>query len=259
MKFIVTTTQSKSGLNLELEAFLAETNLYFVNREGRSIEEIKKKYDVNGVIVWHEYGPVLHIEGEKFYYHPSMAKNRISLYRKKGVKDPFINACQLDNGDKLLDCTLGLGADALVAAYFNPDGQIISLESSPIIASIVKWGMKLYNSKLIWLDEAIKRIEVINIDYLTYLQLIPDKSFDIIYFDPMFRNPLLKSAPLTPLRLLANHLPLSPDSIVEACRVARKRVVIKELAGSSEFDKLGITTFASSPNNKITFGIINLE
>lgn len=259
MEIVVTTTHSQKGLSTELIKFLDETNFSFVQRENSSIKNIQEKHKAGAVIVWHEDGPVLHLEGKKFYYHPSMAKNRISLYRKKGIIDPLIKACKLSDGDKFLDCTLGLGADALVVTYFNSQGQTISLESSQIIATIVKWGMKLYTSELIWLDEAIKRIEVINSNYLTYLSLLADKSFDIIYFDPMFRNPLLKSEPLTPLRLLANHSPLSLEAIAEATRVARKRVVVKELARSGEFNRLGIKNFVSSPNNKIAFGIIDLE
>lgn len=259
MNLIVTTTQSKSGLNDILDEFLAETKLPFASREGRSIEQIQKDYEVNGVIVWHPEGPILYIEGQKFYYHPSMAKNRISVFRKLGTNDPFVTACDLKPNDKVLDCTLGLGADATLAAFFTPHGQVIGLESSSPIAWVVKWGMKLYKSKISWLDEAIHRIEVINTEHLTYFKSLPDNSFDIVYFDPMFRKPLLKSTTLNPLRLLANHEPLTGESIQEACRIARRRVVIKELAGSSEFNRLGINNFRSSVNNKITYGVIDLE
>lgn len=258
MKLVVTTTQSKSGLNTDLEEFLLETKLDFVNRTGRSIEQIQKEYEANGVIVWHKEGPILYIEGQKFYFHPSMAKNRISVYRKLGNKDPFVLACGLQNNDEVLDCTLGLGADATVASFFCPNGRVVGLESSSPIAWVVKWGMKLYKSKINWLDEAIHRIEVINNEHMSYLKSLPANSFDIVYFDPMFRKPLLKSLALSPLRILANHEPLTSESIKEACRIARRRVVVKELAGSSEFSRLGITTFSSSPNNKITYGIINL-
>lgn len=258
MRLVVTTTQSKSGLNTDLEEFLIETELAFVDRAGKSISRIQKEYGADGVIVWNREGPILHIEEQKFYFHPSMAKNRISVYRKLGTEDPFVIACDLQNNDEILDCTLGLGADATVASFFCPEGRVIGLESSAPIAWVVKWGMKLYKSGINWLDEAIHRIEVINSNHISYLQSLPDNSFDIVYFDPMFRKPLLKSLPLSPLRTLANHEPLTSESIKEACRVARKRVVVKELADSEEFFRLGITKFSSSPNNKITYGIINV-
>ncbi len=258
MNYIVTTTRSMVNTNHLLMEFLTEVGLPFVERKGQSISQIKKNYNAEGVIVWQEGGPILHIGGQKFFYHPSMAKNRIAIFRKKGLLDPLIEALDLTNGDKVLDCTLGLGADAAVIAYFNPNGYIAGLESSFIIANIIKWGMKLYSSELTWLNEAIKRIEVIKVEHLSYLQSLPDNSFDLVYFDPMFRTPLLKSEPLSPLRLLANPKPLSSATVNEACRVARKRVVIKELAGNQEFSRLGITRFSGSPNNKITYGIINL-
>lgn len=258
MKLVVTTTQSKSGLNNCLDDFLLETKLEFVERSGKSIEQIQKEHEADGVIVWHNEGPILYIEGQKFYFHPSMAKNRISMYRKLGTEDPFVTACGLQDDTEILDCTLGLGADATVAAYFCPKGRVVGLESSGPIAWLVKWGMKLYNSKISWLDEAIHRIEVINSHHLSYLNSLPDKSFDVVYFDPMFRKPILKSTALSPLRLLANHQPLTSETLKEACRVARRRVVVKELSGSEEFTRLGIETFSSSPNNKITYGIINL-
>ncbi|HZK43431.1 MAG TPA: class I SAM-dependent methyltransferase [Syntrophomonadaceae bacterium] len=258
MKLVVTTTLSKIDMNEFLAEFLIETNLPFIAREDRSIVSIQEDYRADGVIVWNREGPVLYIKGEKFFYHPSMAKTRISFFRQTGTNDPLINALGLRNNDKLLDCTLGLGADATVASYFNPSAQVVALESSSPIAWIVKWGMKLYNSKMEWLNEAIHRIEVINSEHLAYFKLLPDSSFDIVYFDPMFRKPLLKSTAISPLRLLANHNPLTPSSIEEACRIARRRVVVKEVAGSEEFDQLGINTFISSPNNKITYGIIDL-
>lgn len=256
MKLVVTTTQSKAGVNNYLAEFLDATNLKYVERQGLSIEQIQQKYNSDGVMVWHQEGPVLYIEKQKFYFHPSMAKNRISFYRQFNTIDPYIRACNLTGTDKILDCTLGLGADAIVASYFNPDGQIIGLESSSPIAWVVKWGMKLYKSKMSWLDEAIKRIQIINDNHLAYLKTLPDDFFDIVYFDPMFRKPLLKSTAISPLRLLANHEPLTAESINEASRVARKRVIVKELANSMEFERLGIKEFSGSPNNKITYGII---
>ena len=122
MKLVVTTTQSKAGMNNLLDEFLAATNLDFAQREGRSIEQLQHNYDVDGVIVWHKEGPILYIGEQKFYFHPSMAKNRISMYRKFNTMDPLVKACAITGADKLLDCTLGLGADAIVASYFNPDG-----------------------------------------------------------------------------------------------------------------------------------------
>ena len=88
--------------------------------------------------------------------------------------------------------------------------------------------MQLYQSEMLWLQEAIKRIKVINCEHQSYLKQLEDKSFDVVYFDPMFRDPLLKSRALSPLKEVANHQPLELETIQQACRCARKRVVIKK-------------------------------
>lgn len=259
MKVIGTTTQARNdlALNPEFKIFLQETGIKFVNRERKSLAKLKKENDADGVVVWQEEGPVLYIdEKNRFYFHPSMAKVRISNYRKFNKPDPMIEAFALEKDDEVLDCTLGLGADAIVTSYFIPEGRIVGLEYSSLVAAIVKWGMKMYHSSMEWLDNAIKRIEVINADYRKYLSSLKDNSFDIVYFDPMFRKPVLKSQAISPLRLLANPHPLDEESLREAVRVARKRVVMKELYASGELARLGFEKIIGSPNNKIAYGVI---
>lgn len=259
MKIIATTTQSKSEAVFypELQAFLQETGIEFIKRERKSLEKIKSENRADAVIVWKREGPVLYGEkGEEFYFHPSMAKVRISSFRKFKTLDPMIEAFALQEKDEVLDCTLGLGADAIVASYFAPQGRIVGIEYSPLVATLVKWGMRMYHSSMEWLNQAIKKIEVVNADYKNYLRFLKDNSYDIVYFDPMFRKPVLKSQAISPLRGLANPDPVDAESLKEAIRVARKRVVMKEMFTSGEFERLGFKKIVGSPNNKIAYGVI---
>jgi 16S rRNA (guanine1516-N2)-methyltransferase len=258
MKIVATTTQSGNGIDSSFQQFLNESDIEYVPRQRKSLERIQRENQAQGVIVWERSGPVLYWPGSKFFFHPSMAKVRIALYRKKGQVDPLIEVCDLKEDDRFLDCTLGLGADAIVASYFTPLGQVVGLESSLPISQVVKWGMQLYQSEMLWLQEAIKRIKVINCEHQSYLKQLEDKSYDVVYFDPMFRDPLLKSQALSPLRKVANHQPLELETIQQACRVARKRVVIKERRDGSEFSRLHCQEVIGSPNNKIAFGVIHL-
>jgi 16S rRNA (guanine1516-N2)-methyltransferase len=257
--FIIATT-AQSGLKefRYFNEFLQESGFPFVERKRRSLDELMQLYQADAVVVWYSQGPVLYHAQEKFFFHPSMAKNRLAAYRKNNTSDPLVNACGLKPDDTVLDCTLGLGADAIVASYFTPQGKVVGLESSLAIEQIVKWGMKLYNSSMNWLDEAIKRIEVVNCDHYEFLQGLSDNSFDIVYFDPMFRKPLLKSQAISPLRSLANPEPLNAHTIAEACRVARKRVVVKELASGTELQRLGCSKIISGKHRKIAFGVIEV-
>jgi len=257
MKLIVTTSQSSEIISTQLNLFLQETKLEFIPRRRKSLEFLAEDNKAQGVIVWHEEGPILHMEGEKFFFHPSMAKNRLSAYRKRHIEDTLVKACDLHRSDSFLDCTLGMGADSIVASYFT-DGRVSGLESSYPVAIIVKWGMKTYQTKISWLMEPIKKIDVCCVNHYEFLKSQPDNSYDIVYFDPMFRHPMLKSQSLAPLRLIADHNPLTRETIAEACRVARKRVVMKEKFMSNEMQKLGFAKFAGSINNKISYGYITL-
>ncbi|MDD3852769.1 MAG: class I SAM-dependent methyltransferase [Syntrophomonadaceae bacterium] len=256
MKIIATTSLS-DYIDDNFYAFLAESGLQYIPRQNRSLPLLQSEYQSEGIVVWYKGGPVLFIGEQKFFFHPNMAKNRISLYRKSGITDPLVTACEIKPGDRFLDCTLGLGADSIVAAYFTQGSRVTGLESSPIMAAIVEWGMKLYQHESPWLINAIQQIEVVKCDHYSYLSNLGDKFYDIVYFDPMFRKPLLKSQALSPLRILANHEPVTQESLQQACRVARKRVVIKEQTSSGEFERLGIKKIVGSSNNKINFGIID--
>lgn len=259
MQLIATTTLAGKPVSDDFQAFLQESGIPLVKRDPSSLEELVRVHAAEGVVVWQDSGPVLHIQGEKFYFHPSMAKNRLSMWRKKGIPDPLVTACGFTGSDRVLDGTLGLGADAIVAAFFTPNGQVLALESSAAVACVVKWGMKLYRSRMPWLDEAIHRIQVIQAEHGQYLASQTEKSFDIVYFDPMFRKPQLKSQSLAPLRRLANPDPLSLHIVEEAVRVARKRVVIKEMFSSGELERLGCHRILGSANKKIRYGIIETD
>jgi hypothetical protein len=184
MNIIITTTQSGNADNHMLSDFIADSGFTFVPRGHRSLESLVREYQAEGIIVWESTGPVLYHHDQKLFFHPSMAKNRIAAFRKRQCPDLMVKACNLCRGDDFLDCTLGLGADSIVAAFFSATGKVTGLESSPAIAFIIKWGMRMYSSRMPWLDHAIKRIEVIKTEYNNYLSRQPDKSYDIVYLIP---------------------------------------------------------------------------
>jgi len=257
MKLIVTTTQTMTEREADLEAFLAESGLPFVPRD-RSLAKLQEKYQAEGVIVWGADVPILYFDNEKLYFHPSMAKNRIAFYRKQQRPDIMIEAAGLQRGDSFLDCTLGLGADAIVASYFSATGRVTGLEHQPEIAYVIGWGMKRYVYEMAWLQEAVRRIVVVAADHKEYLPGLEDRSYDIVYFDPMFTHPIFKSQPISPLRKLADHDRLEQETIDQACRVAHKRVVMKDLAEGEELERLGFQKISRSKYNKLAYGVINV-
>ncbi|MGI6435838.1 MAG: class I SAM-dependent methyltransferase [Syntrophomonadaceae bacterium] len=257
MKIVATTTQSREEPDVVFRQFLIDSGFEYVPRRRGGLKAIREEHQADAVLVWQPQGPVLHLGDNKLFFHPSMAKIRLAAYRNKGQVDPLIEAARVEADDAVLDCTLGLGADSIVLAYFARAGEVLSLESSPAIAYTIKWGMRLYQSSMPWLDEAIHRVKVKAADHLSYLQNLPDNCYDIVYFDPMFRNPLLKSETLSPIRVLGNTQALTEEAVNEGRRVARKRVVIKERAQSTEFARLGCHRIAGSIHNQVHFGIID--
>ncbi len=260
----VTTTHARTPYP-DFEAFLADAKLPYFVRGNRSLEKIMVQEKLDAVIVWKEHGPALYAADamqQPFFYHPSMAKNRLGAWRKKKQPDSLGRAAGLREGDAVLDCTLGMGADSLVAAYFAGEtGKVTGLEFSECIALIVRWGMRMYarDTEYEWMKPALNRVEVVHADYNTYLQSLPDRSYDVVYFDPMFRKPVYESQAISVIRQLANPEPLSEAAVREACRVARRCVILKEKQASGEFERLGFSVVQESHTSKIAYGRIEVE
>lgn len=258
MNIIVTTTQSVDEVSPILDKFLTSTDFRYVPRQKMGLDRLAHEHCADGVVVWESAGPVLYFGGEKLFFHPSMAKNRIAAYRKLNQQDLMIKACRLEPGWSFLDCTLGMGADAIVASYFSQNGRITGLESEKAVAAVIGWGMKIYRGRMGWLNQAINRIEVLNYDHRVYLNQLPERSYDVVYFDPMFEQPLLKSQPLNPLRKLANPAPINRETITTAARAARRLVVMKTLASGEEIERLNLKRISGSRHNPITYGVLEV-
>lgn len=232
-----------------------------VPRRNDSIAELLKRYGTPVILVARDNTLVLEETDDRLFFHPSLAHVRLKNIRLHGVADHLIEALDLRPGQSVLDCTLGLGADAIVESYaVGAGGQVTALEKSPLIALVISYGLAHYqgedNADIL---AALRRIKVINDDYRSYLKELPDKSFDAVYFDPMFRCPMEKSAALSPLRQLAEGSPLEEESVREACRVARRRVVMKEAWYSREFARLGFSEFSGGKWSKVRYGIIRTD
>lgn len=201
---------------------------------------------------------LLYLEQDKpFFFHPSMALLRVKQLLR-GENDPLLNYGRVVRGDSVLDCTAGMGADAIVFSYLvGTNGKVIALESEYLLSMMIHEGLNQYVTNLGECDFAMRQIQVCHAHHLNYMQQLPAKSIDIVYFDPMFRRPQQGSASLAPIRNLANHEPLSLDAIAEAKRIARKRIILKESRNSGEFERLGIP-IVSQNNSIISYGVIEL-
>ena len=257
--FIVTTTRKTNAATENLAAEISKKlGGQFVRREDFSLDKLKMIHGAENILLVKKNSlSIVTAEGELFF-HPNTAHLRIKNLRG-GEGDRLVDALKISAGSKVLDCTLGLGSDAIVESFIvGASGKVVALESNPLIAEIVGYGLKNFSDDSPHILEAMRRIEVINADCGEFLKTCADKSFDAVYFDPMFRRPIHKSSGLNPIRPLADSRPLTAEIIREACRVAKLRVVMKEHSGSGEFSRLGFKVADGGKYSSVSFGVIEV-
>lgn len=257
MNLIVTTAHKPSDKMSREAAQLAEAlGTILVERGNYSLNKLKDEFAAEILLVLTQKGPVAVTGGGEYFFHLSMAELRIKNLIN-GKHDHMMDAMALQPGMTVLDCTLGLATDAVVASYISGvSGQVTGLEASPIISTITGWGLQKFNCDNGEVTEALRRIRVLNADYNTYLPTVADNSFDIVYFDPMFRAPIKNSSNIKPIRFLADDRPLNAAAVEQARRIAEHRVVIKEANNSREFLRLGISSVYGGKYSSVQYGVI---
>ncbi|RUT35977.1 SAM-dependent methyltransferase [Paenibacillus zeisoli] len=257
---IITTGDNEApGTVSQAEELSLELGVPYVRRSRTSLSKLLTRHRADAVLVILESGiRIVSAAGEPMEFHPSMSFVRAKRLLK-GEPDYMLEISKAESGDRILDCTSGLGSDSIIFSIAaGEEGSVTALESSLPIYGLLKEGLRTYQSGLKEFDKAMRRIVVKHADHLQLLGELPDKSVDIVYFDPMFREPVKESSSISPLRAFANGSSLDRRSIEEACRVARKTVVLKEKRDSGEFARLGFAV-RERAHTKIAYGVIELD
>lgn len=257
--FITTGDHETPGAVQRAKELAGLAGVSYVSRSRTSLSRLAERYGDSDILVILEQGARLHRTGrEPMTFHPSMAFVRAKRLFK-GENDAMLDAAGVVPGDVILDGTAGLGSDSMIFSIAaGAEGKVLALEDSLPLWALLYEGLKHYVSGLPAFDEALRRIEPVHKNHLDALREMPDHSADIVYFDPMFRDPIAESSSISPLRTFANPNRLNAEAVQEACRVARKKVVLKEQRGSGEFDRLGFTATVRS-HTKIAYGVISLD
>ena len=234
-----------------------------VPRHGKNLRQIAEENDAWAVLViQHERVTVyLPDEGIEYFYHPGMAKPRLkSIWRGQG--DPMVTAMDLGEGDEVLDCTLGRATDAIIASYIvGPSGRVVGIESVPLIAALTEHGLKTFEfsqgrpEENEAIREAMARIEVVCADHLDYLRQAEPKSFDVVYFDPLFHRPVQESTAMIPLRALADKVPLRREAFERAKEVARRCVVVKQRRETPLWEQFPPDRVVTGRHSHIEYGV----
>lgn len=261
MKIAITTTRNPDESLINKAYDIAkELDIPYVKRGNYSIKKISQMNKIECFLFVEKDKIVLKGDDNTFFWHPSTSGLKLNAI-KEGFNQPMIEAMNLKEGDRVLDCTLGLATDAIVfASIVGEKGKVIGTEVNKYIACITKNGLNDYKD----VDEQTKifmeRIDVINSSYEEYILSQPDNSFDVVYFDPMFKRPNKKSVTINSFRPFAQQGGLKKENLIEALRVCKNRVVIKERAGSGEFERLGIQKYyGNTKSGSIAYGVIEKE
>lgn len=256
---VTTAREPNEGMKRLAKRAAGQFKIPYVPRGALSLQEIKDAFGISLVLSMTKNGWVLHTEGGDLFFHLNMAKLRIKNLRA-GQNDHMADAMRLAAGMSVLDCTLGLASDAVVSSFAaGGSGRVCGLEASPYAAFVIKEGLAAFQSGDALVDAALRRIEVVQEDYRDYLARQPDKSYDIVYFDPMFRRPIAESAHLKPLRCVADYSAVTAETLEQAKRVARQRVVFKENSGSREFERLAFPKVLGGKYSSVHYGVIEVK
>ena len=256
---VTTGSKGASALREQAAAWAKRLSLPFLERKA-PLETMCEAAGLAALLVATKQGPRVYLPGGggTFFFHPSLSLLRV-LRLERGGQDLMLNALALMPGEAVLDCTLGLASDACVMAYaLGPAGSVTGLEASPLIALVVQEGLAACQTQAqqpAWLQAAAARITVETGRYETFLAAVPDKSYDVVYFDPLFVHPVKESANMQPLRPLAQAGGVVLDSLHEALRVARRRVVIKDHRSGALLKALAAPALSGGKYSHIRFGI----
>ncbi len=205
-----------------------ELHSVYIPREKSSILSIKQRMNLSSyLMVWQSLLFYFTAEGEKIFFHPGLAKKRI-LALQHGSTDWMISALQLAPGDRVVDANLGLAQDALVIAYCTR-APVLGIEIHSIIARIAQEGLLHYpwEKNFPQGKDLAPLIQVYCADNREVLKQLGTRSFDCVYFSPMFIQPKKFCPDRMGLRQVAPKDFPDEETIREALRVAKKSVAMK--------------------------------
>jgi len=229
-----------------------------VNRGRLSLPQLRERYgDPHVLLVTRERIEYYHEQQPALFFHPGTAAIRVKRLLN-GENDVMLDVAGVRTGDSVLDCTAGLGSDAITFSYAVGDsGRVTALESSPLPCLLLRRGLSGYETDIPGMERAMRSIRVLHEDHLTFLRRQAPRSYDIVYFDPMFRKPIHESNSIRSIRGIADARALTEEAIRLAKQVARRSVVMKEHRDSGEFERLQFHDVRRS-TTKIAYGVIKL-
>ncbi|HVX47699.1 MAG TPA: class I SAM-dependent methyltransferase [Mycobacteriales bacterium] len=191
----------------------------YVDRNDRSLSALAEEFDA--VLVFEDSRIRLVDRAGDIAFHPGLAFRRIERLAAGGI-DPLVEIAGLRPGQNVLDGTLGLAQDALVAAFaVGPAGRVLGLEASAVLAVFVAEGL----SECALPGDPARVITVEHGETAAWLATT-SSTFDVAVLDPMFATAKRAQHSLESVRHHARAEPVT-DELIVAAREKAARVVVK--------------------------------
>ncbi|GAA4903404.1 putative SAM-dependent methyltransferase [Actinomycetospora succinea] len=218
----MTTSKSPSdAVRNEAQALADRWGLRLVDRHRGSVAAARG--DAHTVLVRTADGLVAESGRGSLTFHQGTAAKRLRALRH-GQTDPLVRAAELRPGDRVLDTTLGLGRDALVAAWaVGTTGEVRGVEADLVLAILATEGFA----------GAIPRAgsAAVQVRHGDSRQVLADMAArgertDVVLLDPMFADPRASDHGFALARDHTVSTPLTPEWVSLARAVARRWVVV---------------------------------
>jgi 16S rRNA (guanine1516-N2)-methyltransferase len=248
--FVTTSQRATSVLLLRAEALAAELECPVEKRGKEALENLFGRLpDADRALI---------VQGDRLLLEsPNMAALRLKNLRI-GQRDLLLDATRLEPGDSVLDATLGYAGEATLCSWAT-GVEVHGIEAVPEVGVVLRDGLQTTTTHNATLNAAMRRVKVVHLGHhLDFLQACPAKTYDVVCFDPFFDAPTSLVESLVTLKAFGDHRPLLPETLAEAVRVARKRVIVKAARHSSLLDTLGIQEWVTSKQSKLVYGVVNV-
>ena len=260
--FVTTALRRTPELDIHAHAIASELRVPYVPRDDLGISRLFEAHPNfrRALIVQADRLLLVQQTGEEIFFHPNMAFLRLGNLLRGG-RDYLAESTQLKPGDSVLDATLGYAAEATLCAHFVGDsGEVHGIEAIPELGVIVREGLQTIVTDQAMLNAAMRRVKVVHLGHhLDFLRTCETNRYDVVCFDPFFEEMLEQSQAMAPLRVFGSQAPLLPETIEEAKRVARRRVVIKTDRRTELDTDMGITARYGSRSGKVGYCVIDTK
>lgn len=198
---------------------------------------------------WNREEPALVVARERltigwrdqvFGWHPGLLHTRLEA----GWSHPLVRAMDLRPGDRVLDSSLGLGTDASFLSRLT-GRTVVAIEAIPAVALMTAEGLR----------RAGEDVAVVHGHGVDLLSTLPDDSFDVVQGDPMFPPGDGVTHSLDVLRLVAFQEAPGERWLREARRVARRRVVIRDVWDGVLLESLGADEIIHVRRRRPRYGV----